>query len=304
MRVLLLLAVVAVAQSAAAQTSHDTRVEEVRTLSAAPDNDARFDALTALLKANHLAFTVEPFTLDKPPAAGPNAAPDPRTHGRNVVVTLGKGRDTVVVGAHYDAKWITDKTLSKGAVDNGASSVMLIHAAVALKNLRLKSKVTFVWFDFEESGLLGSAKYAEAHASDRIKAMLNYDINGYGNTVLFGPPPGPLDARLARAMLDTCAAERIDCLRFDGMPPGDDRSFGARKIPAVSIAILPATEAHQLWLMLHAKSAGLAQGFAPPIFATIHTPNDVPDKLEEAAMATAERLAQALIRRVSELKAQ
>jgi hypothetical protein len=70
----------------------------------------------------------------------------------------------------------------------------------------------------------------------------------------------------------------------------------------VSIAILPATEAHQLWLMLHAKSAGLAQGFAPPIFATIHTPNDVPEKLNGTSMATAGRLAQALIRRVSELK--
>lgn len=303
MRVLLLLAVMAAAQSAAAQTSADRLVAEVRTLSAAADNDARFDALTLLLKANNLAFTVEPFTLDKPPVAGPNAAADPRTRGRNVVVTLGKGRDTIVVGAHYDAKWITEKTLSKGAVDNGASSVMLIHAAAALKNQRLKSKVTFVWFDFEESGLLGSAKYAEAHAGDRITAMLNYDINGYGNTVLFGPPPGPLDARLARTMLETCAAERIDCLRFDGMPPGDDRSFGARKIPALSIAILPAPEAHQLWLMLHAERAGLAPGFAPAIFGTIHTTNDVPDKLEEAAMATAERLAQALIRRVSELKA-
>jgi hypothetical protein len=63
-----------------------------------------FDALTALLKAHNLPFTVETFTLDKPPAAGPNAAPDPRTRGRNVVVTLGEGPETIVVGAHYDAK--------------------------------------------------------------------------------------------------------------------------------------------------------------------------------------------------------
>ena len=302
MRVTILLALLALPQFAAAQTANDALVADVRTLSAATDNDARFDALTALLKAHDLPFTVETFTLDKPPAEGPNAAVDPRTRGRNVVVTLGKGRDTIVVGAHYDAKWMTDKNLSRGAVDNGASSVMLVHAAAALKNLRLKSRVTFVWFDFEESGLIGSAKYAGAHASDRIKAMLNYDINGYGNTVIFGPPPGTIDPRLRRTMLDTCAAESVDCLRFDGMPPGDDRSFGPRKIPTLSIAILPATEAHQLWLMLHAKSAGLAQGFAPPIFTTIHTPNDVPDKLDGAAVATAGRLAQTLIRRVSELK--
>ena len=304
MRAVTFLALLAVAPVAAAQAANDALVADVRTLAAATDNDARFDALTALLKAHNLPYTVETFTLDKPPAAAANAAPDPRTRGRNVVVTLGKGRDTIVVGAHYDAKWITDRTLSKGAVDNGASSVMLVYAAAALKNQRLKSTVTFVWFDFEESGLLGSAKYAEAHASDRITAMLNYDINGYGDTVIFGPPPGPLDPRLARTMLETCAAERVDCLRFDGMPPGDDRSFGARKILALSIAILPATETHQLWLMLHAKNAGLAQGFAPPIFATIHTPNDVPEKLDGAAMATAGRLAQALIRRVSELKPQ
>jgi hypothetical protein len=302
MRVTILLASLALAQGAAAQTSNEALVADVRTLSTAGDNDARFDALTALLEAHNLPFTVETFTLDKPPAASPNAAPDPRTRGRNVVVTLGSGRDTIVVGAHYDAKWITDKALSQGAVDNGASSVMLVHAAAALKGQRLGSKVTFVWFDFEESGLIGSAKYAEAHAGDRIKAMLNYDINGYGDTVLFGPPIGGDDPRLGRIMLETCASEGVNCLRFAGMPPGDDRSFGTRKIPSISIAILPATEAHQLWLMLHAKSAGLAQGFAPPIFSTIHTPADVPDKLDGAAMATAGRLAQALIRRVSELK--
>jgi len=303
MRALIFAATLAWAYAAAAQTSNDTLVAEVRTLSAAPDNDARFDALTALLKAYNVPYIVETFTLDKPLAAGPNGALDRRMHGRNVVATLGSGRDTLVVGAHYDAKWITSEALSQGAVDNGASSVMLVHAAAALKSQRLKQKVTFVWFDFEESGLLGSAKYVEAHASDRIKAMLNYDINGYGDTVLFGPPPGPLDPQLARTMFETCAAERVDCLHFDGMPPGDDRSFGARKIPALSIAILPAAEAHQLWLMLHAKSAGLAQGFAPSILSTIHTPADAPDKLDGASIATAGRLAQALIRRVSELQA-
>lgn len=290
------------AATASAQSSPDALVAEVRTLSAATDNDARFDALTALLRAHGLPFTIEAFTLDKPPAASPDAAPDPRTRGRNVVVTFGSRRDAIVVGAHYDAKWINESTLSKGAVDNAASSVMLVHAAAALRGQRLKSNVTFVWFDFEESGLIGSARYAETHAGDRIKAMLNYDINGYGDTIIFGPPMGGEDAQLQLVMLETCAAEKIACLHFEGMPPGDDRSFGARKIPTLSIAILPAAEAHQLWLMLHAKSAGLAQGFAPAIFGTIHTPADTPEKLDGTGMATAGRLAQALIRRVSELR--
>ena len=91
MRALILLAALTLPDVASAQTPNDTLVAEVRTLSAAADNDARFDALTALLKAHNLPFTVETFTLDKPPAASPNAAPDPRTRGRNVVVTLGRG---------------------------------------------------------------------------------------------------------------------------------------------------------------------------------------------------------------------
>src|SRR5688572_14707930 len=116
MRVLTLLATLALAQSA--QTPADAVVADVRTLAAAADNDARFEALTALLKAQNLAFTVETFTVDKPPASGPNQAPDPRTRGRNVVVTLGDGPNTVVVGAHYDAKWLSATAISQGAVDN------------------------------------------------------------------------------------------------------------------------------------------------------------------------------------------
>jgi len=302
MRALTLVAALALPQAALAQAPPADLVGEVRTLSAAADNDARFDAVTALLKAQGVPFTVEPFTLDKPPATGPEQTPDPRTRGRNIVVSLGDGAEQVVVGAHYDAKWMADKTLSRGAVDNGASSVMLVHTAAALRRERLGRRVTFVWFDMEESGLIGSTKYLEAHPTDRIAAMLNYDINGYGNTVLFGPPAGGADPRLTRIMLETCAAESIDCLRFDGMPPGDDRPFGARKIPTLSMAILPAAEAHQLWLLLHAKGAGFAPGFAPAIFGTIHTPGDVPDKLDANGMAMAGRLATALIRRVSGMR--
>ena len=302
MRVLTLLAALWLPQAAPTPSAPGDMVAEVRTLSAATDNDARFDALTALLKAHGLSFTVETFTLDKPPAAGPNQTPDPRTRGRNVVVSIGEGAEQIVVGAHYDAKWLMDRSLSHGAVDNGASSVLLVHAAAALQRERLPRRVTFVWFDFEESGLIGSAKYLEAHPADRIAAMLNYDINGYGNTVLFGAPAGGADPRLGRTLLETCAAEGIDCLRFDGMPPGDDRPFGARQIPTLSIALLPATEAHQLWLLLHAKGAGLTPGFAPAIFGLIHTATDVPEKLDGNGMATARRLATAFIRRVSEMR--
>jgi hypothetical protein len=103
-------------------------------------------------------------------------------------------------------------------------------------------------------------------------------------------------------MLETCAAEAVDCVRFDGMPPGDDRPFGQRKIPTLSVAILPAVEVHQVWLLLHAKGAGLAQGFAPPIFSTIHTAADTPERLDGQAMVKALHLSSALVQRVAAMR--
>lgn len=154
--------------------------------------------------------------------------------------------------------------------------------------------------DMEELGLLGSAKHVDAHQGDRVRAMVNFDINGDGDTVLFGPPAGGDDARLRRALVETCAEEALDCVRFARMPPGDDRSFGKAGFPTLSIATLPAAEAHQLWLLQHAGAAsGLAQGTLPAIINTIHTPDDVVAKVDGAAMARTYRLAAALVRRLS-----
>jgi hypothetical protein len=152
----------------------------------------------------------------------------------------------------------------------------------------------------EEYGLVGSARYAEAHASDRIAAMLNFDINGYGDTLVFAPPQGGEDSRLRRAFTQTCTDEAIDCIRFARLPRGDDRSFGLAKVPTLSIGMVSAVEAHQLWLLLHAGAAsGLAESTTPGILRTIHTPDDATAKLDGASMARELRVVIALVRRLS-----
>lgn len=269
-------------------------VDDVRTLAAARDNDQRFEVLTAMLRTRGVPFDVEPFTLDTPDPR------DGRSRGRNIVVTLGDGAGEIVVGAHYDAVRLKDGVLSQGAVDNGASSVMLVHAAAALRGEKLATRVRIVWFDMEESGLIGSRRYLEAHPPVAIRAMVNFDINGYGDTVLFSPAPGADSSRLVRTIQETCVAESIDCLRFTQFPNSDDRTFGKAGVPTISVAILPAIEAHQTWLMLHAGQAnGLAPGFAPAIFRTIHTADDVVEKVDGASMARMQRLALSLVRRLA-----
>jgi len=295
MTVMFLIAFLAMLQAASATAPQATTlVEDARRLTTAASNDARFEALTAMLRSRGLTFIVEPFTIEKP------VGREPRTEGRNVVVTLGDGPQDVVIGAHYDAVRLPDGSLSRGAVDNAASSVMLIGLAEALRAERLPVRVRVVWFDMEELGLLGSAQYVKQHATDRMAAMLNFDINAYGDTLMFGPAERPDSAALRRAFVQTCATEDIPCVGFAEMPPGDDRSFVKAGVPTLSVAIVPAIEVHQLWLMMNARAnSGLTQGTVPPILRTIHTPEDGPDKLNEEAMRRVQRFAVSLVRSIA-----
>ena len=261
-------------------------IEDVRKLAVSTTNEQRFDALTAILATRKIPFTVEPFALEKPLRG--------RSEGRNIVVTLGQGASDLVIGAHYDAAYLRDGTLSRGAVDNAGSSVLLVHLAEALGKESLRQRVRIVWFDMEELGVIGSTRYLAAHRDDRIVAMLNFDINAYGDTILFGDPPGGDAPALRRALMQTCADEQADCVRFGALPNSDDRPFGKAGIPTLSIAVLPAEEAHQLWLLLEG-----ANGSTPPaVLRVIHTPEDVIEKVDAAAIARMQRFALALVKKV------
>ena len=265
-------------------------VADARRLASATTNEARFDGLTDMLKRRSLPFVVEPFTIDKP------VGREPRTMGRNVVVTLGEGAPEIIVGAHYDAVRLPDGALSPGAVDNAASTVILVRLAETLRTTPPLSRVKIVWFDMEELGLRGSAHFVKQHAGDRIAAMLNFDINGFGDTLVFGPSQRSENAALRQTLVETCAAEDIACVGFPEMPPGDDRMFVKAGIPTISIGIVPALDAHQLWLAMNAKEhSGLARETMPPILKTIHTAADTPDRLNEATMARMHAFALSLV---------
>src|SRR3989442_9446539 len=67
----------------------------------------------------------------------------------------------VIVGAHLDS-W----DLGTGTTDNGTGAMCTVEAAriIARSGLRPKRTIRFVLFTGEEQGLIGSRKYAEAHA--------------------------------------------------------------------------------------------------------------------------------------------
>jgi len=109
------------------------------------------------------------------------------TLGRDSVVqwnTVAEIRGTerpgqvVIVGAHLDS-W----DLGTGATDNGTGAMCTLEAAraIAQSGLHPKRTIRFVLFTGEEQGLIGSRKYAAAHAdeADSIQAVIVLD-NGTG----------------------------------------------------------------------------------------------------------------------------
>ena len=279
-------------------------VDDVRRLEV-DSHAARFDALTALLRERDVPFAVEPFTITP-------RGTEPRTEGRNIVVTLGQrpsgggapreDNEETIVAAHYDAFHFRDGTFSRGAVDNGASSVILVRLADALRRQPpMRSRVRLIFFDLEEAGLAGSAKYVEAHGVTGISRVINLDINGYGDTVVYGDLKSTQNAGLRRSLVETCAAKDVPCVGLAEMPAGDDRSFARAGVASVvSMGILPGIEAHQLWLLMQGgRESGLVPGTAPAILRTIHTPEDRSDKLDPKAMERVFDLVLTLVRRLA-----
>jgi hypothetical protein len=261
-----------------------------------PTNAARLEALQDLLRRRGLRFTLQPF---------PNASRqrDSREQGHNVVLeSLGPDGPEIIVGAHLDAVSLAGGRQSHGMVDNAAGVIVLTRVAETLKTHQLRHRIRIVFFDMEEAGLQGSKHFASSLDRAAVRAMANVDIPGYGDTILSGPTAAAGTAALHQALSRVCAAGGYTCLRLAAFPNGDDRSFQAVGIPTISLGILPALEAHQVWLLFNGgKDSGLVPGFAPPILKTIHTPEDTADKLTPAGMTL---IHDAVVRLLLELDAQ
>jgi len=245
-------------------------------------NAGRFEALQGILKERGIPFDAQRFE-------------SPKGEGHNLVATFGAGGREIVVGAHYDAVKLKDGSLSQGMVDDGAGVIALLRLAEALRGRPLRHRVRIVFFDQEELGLLGSKAFVAARPPAEIArdiaADVNFDIDAYGDTLLFGGGKGEANAPLDRALQRVCAARRLSCLEFSEFPSGDDRSFNAAGIPNVSVAFLPAVEAHQLWLLLNGgPDSGLKQGFLPDVVNHMHSPGDTLEKVDPATLDRASGL--------------
>jgi aminopeptidase YwaD len=185
---------------------------------------------------------------------------------RNVVAKP-PGKDCATVsGGHYDSVQV-----SPGANDNasGTATVMEIAAVIASKG-DLGSNC-FVLFGAEEPGLIGSRAYVaslDTSARQKLKAMLNFDMTGFGDNgwIFIGT------SELQRRALEQAQALGIAQVRSGGLPrssSSDHASFISAGIPA---------------LFYYHSEDGL-----------LHTPQDKADRLNPRYLEEAARMGIAML---------
>lgn len=256
-----------------------------------PSNEARTAVVVAQLRAAGFEPTIETF-------AGGNGRTG-EMEGRNVVVTIGDGPREILLTAHYDAVKLRDGTMSHGVVDNAASVVGVIEAAKILRGKALNHRIRIILFDQEELGLIGARKWIEAHGLTQVAAVVNSDVAGYGDTLMYGQNNGPQSAFVTRAVQELCAERAMQCVGFPVYPPSDDRAFSAAGAPVVSLGFQDEIGAHQMWLAFNGGEAnGLAEGFIPQVFRLIHSAEDTMDKVDPATVALAGATYAALVERL------
>lgn len=232
-------------------------------------NAERLEALTTILSEKEIAYEIEPFTAESRRGT---------VNGRNLVVTFGSGSKDFVLGAHYDKV-----TVGSGVVDNGASSIILTRVAEALKNETFNNRLRIVWFDVEERGLIGSAQFIETHKDDPIVSMINLDVNGYGDTMMFGPTASTGMHRLYELAQSVAMKNDIGFILFPRYGGGDDISFQRAGIENISIGVGPLGEVREFWLAYNGLDAYKPAG-TPVIFTNMHSENDAMDKIQPLAM--------------------
>jgi Zn-dependent M28 family amino/carboxypeptidase len=265
-------------QAASAEHATGDQLRERVAAFAQPTHEGRLTTLKAQLDAAGLAWTIEDFPgRRKPPAVG-----------HNVIVRAGPatGKQILLV-AHYDAIELRNGALVDGVVDNAASVVALIETTKRVAG-RTRHPVTLFLTDQEELGLLGARAFIAKHGVTDLAAVINADVNGNGDTLMYGLNNGPQSAFMVEAVRELCAERAMSCLDFPQYPSSDDRAFTAAGAPTISLGHQPKAEAEKMRaFLLNPPGTAPARGAIPEVLMLIHTPNDNIDRVEAATLASA-----------------
>lgn len=124
------------------------------------EHDLARDNIYNHFRSLGLRTTLEPFTYSG------------RTYYNVVAIHPGTVRpnEIYIVGAHMDS------VNNPGADDDGSGTAGVMEAARVLSNHFFEATITFIAFDREEQGLIGSQAYVQRHRNDNIQGMIQLDM--------------------------------------------------------------------------------------------------------------------------------
>lgn len=190
--------------------------------------------------------------------------------GTNIVATLPattKTSATVLVGAHFDSI-----ETSPAAGDNGTGTALVLAAARYFADQPERSwRYLFVFFDEEETGLIGSQAFANKIRTEQldVRAVHNFDLvswdeDGDGAVELWSPDPG------LQALYEQVGEERGVLVQSVEFGSSDHASFIGINLPTVGV------------------SEEFVSGDFNPHY---HTPEDTAEKVDYAYMKRISQLA-------------
>jgi len=243
-------------------------------------NIARLESIESLLIERDIPYEIEAYAHTKKDNY-------PRSEGKNVIIPIGPGTKDIVVGGHWDAAWIEEGLLSNGIVDNGCAIIILIRLAEELQKAKLNHCVKVVLFDMEEIGYWGAKAYVAKHKNDEIDYMINLDVCGAGNTIVFGNRE-----KLGRGnpihqtFKEVCVNNDFNFIEFPKFPMCDEKPFYKAGIQSIMISLIPEYEAHIMWLRLNKPGGGKVRGgFGETEYLhSMHTINDTVELADPVGM--------------------
>ncbi|MCS7034544.1 MAG: M20/M25/M40 family metallo-hydrolase [Phycisphaerae bacterium] len=180
----------------------------------------------------------------------------------NVIATRpGRGRDFVIVSAHYDHLGVDTSPTTRpdrifnGADDNasGVAAILAIAEALQAADPPLDASIVFIAFTGEEQGLRGSRMVAgkPPFPLQRVRGMFNLDMIGRGEEDLIFIDGGRQADRLRAALRSANESGKLGLrLRFDEHPEWLDRSdqgpFIRRRVPAVLLSVEDHPDYHEV----------------------------------------------------------
>lgn len=235
---------------------------------AVADQVARRDALLAILRELDC-----PFTLRREQRG--NHWPE------NVIVRFQPhAAQRFVIGAHYDSV-----PGSTGANDNAAAVCVLLNLLNLYGLVPPTLPLDIVFFDLEEVGSIGSQAYLEQVGAASVRAMINLEVCGVGDTILVGPRAHATTAPLGQAVQSVVQQPEHRSQIVDQLPPGDDWTFEDAGIPNVAVSIAPAQDVPVLLDAVAAMRQRRQPRRMPAMMETIHNRSrDTLAVIEESAM--------------------